>query len=187
MIALLALVAAAQASLPPEANVASTALAQCAVGEAQARASAPGPAEAAADRALTACAAQRQRLWDALASAVGPLNDEDKNRFIERLRTRLVRLVNERRGLVPREQNEATAAGDCIRGGAPAVAARPLAEEEAVTDLLDRCRAESDALYASLVRDRGEASADRIMPGVRTTLRTLALEQIQRARTSRRR
>ena len=187
MIALLALVAAAQASLPPEANVASTALAQCAVGEAQARASAPDPAAAVANMALAACAPQQQRLWDALAAVVGSLNDEDKNRFVERLRTRLVRLVNERRGLVPREQNEATAAGDCVRGRAPAVAARPIADEEAVTDLLNQCRAESDALYASLVRDRGEASADRIMPGVRTTLRTLALEQIQRARDSRRR
>ena len=187
VIALLALAAAVQASVPPEANAASTALAQCAVGEAEARASAREPAEAVANMALAACAAQQQRLWDALAPAVGALNDEDKNLFIGRLHARLARLVNERRGLVRREENEATATGDCIRGRAPAVAARPIAEAKAVTDLLNQCRAETDALHASLVRERGEASADRIMLGARTTLRTLAVEQIQRARGSGRR
>jgi hypothetical protein len=185
MIALLALAAAAQAGMPPGVNEASTALARCAVAGTQARASGPAPAEAVADAALAGCAAEQQRLWDAFGTALGPLSDEEKSRFTGPLRIRLARLVNERRGLVRREENEATAAGDCLRVRAPAVAARPGSLEAAADILLDQCRAETNALRASVVRDRGEASADRIMPGVLGTLRTLALQHLQLARAAR--
>jgi hypothetical protein len=185
MIASLLALVAAQAGMPPSAAEASTALAQCAVAEVQNRASGPEPAEAVVDAAFTACAEQERRLWDAFGRALGPLSDADKTTLTGPLRGQLARVVNERRGLVARPRNEATALGDCVRARAPAAAARPGPDDALVDLVLQQCRAETDALRASLVRDRGEASADRIMPGVLNTLRTLARQQLAQARAAR--
>ncbi len=182
---LLALAAAAQANMPQGADEASRALAQCAVTEAQGRASGTEPAEAVVDAVMASCAEHERRLWDAFGRALGPLTDEEKSTLIGPLRLQLLRAVNERRGLVPRQRNEATAAGDCIRNRAPAEAARPGADEAVVDLLLEQCRAETDAIRARLVRDRGEASANRIMPGVLETVRTLARQQVLQARAAR--
>lgn len=181
---LLALAAAAQASMPPGTAEASNALALCTVAEARTRAAGPEPAEAVADAALTACAQHSRRLWEEFGRALGPLSEADRHTLMAPLRERLVRVVNERRGLVPRQRNEATAAGDCIRARAPAVATRAGPAEDLVDLLLRQCRAETDALRASLVRDRGEDSANRIMPSALLALRTLARQQLQQARAA---
>ena len=182
---LLALAAATQAGMPPGTAEASTALAQCAVAETQARISGADPAEAVADAALAACAQQVRRLTDAFGAALGTLSEAERRMLTDPLRDRLVQLINQSRGLVPREASEPAALGECIRSRASAAAARsgPL---EALEDLvLQQCRAETDALRARLVRDRGEASAARIMTGVLVTLRTLARQQILQARVRR--
>lgn len=185
MIAPLLALAAAQAGMPPGTAEASSALAQCTVAEAQARVSGAEPAEAVADAALAACAEQVRRLSDAFGAALGTLSEADRRMLTEPLRDRLVQLINQSRGLVPREASEPAALGECIRSRAVAAAARsgPL---ESLEDLvLDQCRTETDSLRAHLVRIRGEASAARIMTGVQVTLRTLARQQILQARVRR--
>lgn len=182
---LLALAAVAQPSLPPGSAEASSALAQCAVAEAQARASGPEPSETVAEAALAACAEHERRLWDTFGRALGQLSDADKSTLTGPLRLQLARVVNERRGLVSRPRNEATLAGDCVRARAPAAAARPGPEDPLVDLLLQQCRAETDAIRARLVRDRGETSADSIMPTVLEGMRTLARQQLQHARAAR--
>jgi hypothetical protein len=182
---LLALAAAAQAGMPPGTAEASAALAQCTVAEAQARVSGTEPAEVIADAALAACAQQVRRLADAFGSALGTLSEAERRMLTDPLRDRLVQLINQSRGLVPREASAPAALGECIRSRATAAAARsgPL---EALEDLvLQQCRAETDALRASLVRDRGEASANRIMASTQVTLRTLARQLIVQARVRR--
>jgi hypothetical protein len=176
--------AAAQTGLPPDTTEASAAFAQCALAEARARISSPEPAEAVAEAAIAACTEQERRLWDIFANRLGPLSDADKGTLRAPLRGQLARVVNEHRGLVPRRQNEATAAGDCIRARAPAAAVRAGPAEDLVELVLQQCRAETDALRASLVRDRGEESAGRIMPGALLAMRTLAREQIAQARAA---
>jgi hypothetical protein len=184
--ALLALAAAAaQPGLPPDAAEASAALAQCALAEAQNRAAGSEPAEAVADAALTACAEPIWRVFDAFGRTLGPLSDADKSTLTGPLRLQLAWIVNQRRGLVPPQRNEATAAGDCIRSRAPAAAARPGPDETLVDLLLQQCRAETDAIRTRLVRERGEASADRIMPGVLESVRTLARRELAQARAAR--
>jgi len=185
VIGLLALAAAAQATMPPGFSEAISALTLCGVTEAQARASGPEPADAVADASLAACAAQQERLWNAFGAAHGPPSEAEKRELTGPLRDRLARIVNERRGLVRREENEATAAGDCLRVRAPAVAARPGPVEAAADILLDQCRAETEALRVGVIRDHGEARANRIMPGILRTLRTVALQSLQRARAAR--
>ena len=186
MIALLALAAAAQAAMPPGVSEATSVLAQCAAAGVQARISGREPAEGVVDAALAGCAAQQQRLWDAYGATLGPLSEEEKGRITGPFRERLARLVNERRGLVPRTEDEVTAAGDCVRTRAPLIAVGSGPDEAAADVLVEHCRPQTDALRARLVRERGEASADRIMPGVLRTLRTLALQNVQRARATRR-
>jgi plasmid stabilization system protein ParE len=185
LIALLVLSAAAQGGIPAEVNEASTALAQCAVTAAQARASAPDPAEAIVDAALADCPAQQERLWTTLGAALGSLSEDEKIGFLAPMRARLARLVNERRGLVPRTRDDVTAAGDCVRAHAAGIAADFGQGDDGVGRLLGQCRAEIEAVRTTLVRDRGEESANRMMPGLLTTLRTLAGQQLREARQSR--
>jgi hypothetical protein len=185
MIALLAVLAATQAAMPAGASEASSALSLCAIGQVQARISGRDSADAIADAALAGCAAQQQRLWDALGASLGPISESEKSQVLGPMRARIIRVVNECRVLVPRQEDEATVAGDCIRRAAPAVAARPGPVEAGVDILLARCSAEAEAVRASLVRDRGEASAERIMPGFLHTLRAFTLRQLQRARARR--
>lgn len=180
----LAAAAVAQADPPPAAAEASAAFAQCALAEARARVSSPEPAEAVTEAAIAACTEEERRIWDVLANRLGPLSEAEKGTLRAPLRGQLVRIVNEHRGLVPRRENEATAAGDCIRARAPAAAARPGPAEDLVELILQQCSAETDALRASIVRDRGEESAGRIMPSALLALRTLAREQLGQARAA---
>lgn len=182
MIALLALVAATQADLPPGATEASTALSACAVRAVEARYGGPDPAEVVVDAAFAECSAEMQRLYDAFDRGLGALSAAERQSVVAPARVAMVRRVNELRGVIPRQQNEVTRAGDCIVDHAPRIAARPGPPEGLVDLLVRQCDAEIAALRANLVQERGEASADRIMPSALNGVRSLARDQLRRAR-----
>jgi hypothetical protein len=85
----------------------------------------------------------------------------------------------------PREPDPSMTVVLCLRDKAPAVAAQPGPAEPLADLLLEQCRAETDALRASLVREHGEASAANIMVTVTNTLRMVARRALAQAHAAR--
>jgi hypothetical protein len=182
-----ALIAFALAQASPQAEVveAGVALAQCAVPRLQTAASGPEPADALVTAALEACGTERSRIRDLFVRMLGETEaDAAMNALVDRMRPRLIRVVDERRGLAQRPQNEATAWGDCIRAKA-AILGHDFGTVETLADeAMRQCAPEEAAVRAGLVRERNAEAANQLMPALISASRSVAIQTIQQIRAA---
>ena len=182
IVSLLAL-GVAQASPQAEIGDAAVALTRCTLPQVQAAASGTESAEAIVEAALAACPeplAQIRSIFVRISGEEG--GAAGLQLVIDGMRPRLVRVVNERRGLVSRQETEATAWGDCIRARATALASRPDPAESLGDEAMRLCAENEAAVRAGLAQRRGADAANRLMPAVVAETRNIAIQTVQQAR-----
>jgi hypothetical protein len=173
----------AQAAPQAEIGDASIALTRCTLPQVQEAASGTESAEAIADAALAACPEPLAQIRSIFVRISGEADAGARMQMvIAEIRPRLIRVVNERRGLVSRQETDATAWGDCIRARATALATRPDPAEPLGDEAMRQCAENEAAVRAGLVRRRGAVAADQLMPAITAETRRLAVQAVQQAR-----
>ena len=159
---------------------------QCASNRGQLLVSGTDTAEAIGDASVAACQEEEARFQQTIAPIVGDAAAARMaRRSHEQLRQRIIRLVNETRGLVPRENDPAVVYSLCVEARATEIAHRREPVEILIDMALAHCTSEEAAMRDFESRSDRAARVEESMTEMHAIVRSRARLSIQRAREAR--